>query len=143
MNTHTFQAPDFYRALGYDEVDDGRSRTAKFSLRKDCKNQIVSVSPSAYRRGMFDVLDELESAIDKVVASERDVDVERMVRLSERVEYLKLRTIREYELSGAWQAEGFVSTGSALRNKCRMSHAQSSVVLARKLEVLPETARPG
>jgi hypothetical protein len=91
---------------------------------------------------MFDVLDELESAIDKVAASERDVDVERMVRLSERVEYLKLRTIRDYELAGAWQAEGFVSTASALRKKCRMGHGttQGSVVLARKLEALPETA---
>jgi hypothetical protein len=91
---------------------------------------------------MFDVLDELESAIDKVAASEREVDVERMVRLSERVEYLKLRTIRDYELSGAWQAEGFVSTAAALRKKCRMGHgaAQGSVRLARKLEALPETA---
>jgi hypothetical protein len=84
---------------------------------------------------MFDVLDELESAIDKVAASERDVDVERMVRLSERVEFLKLRTIREYERSGAWAADGFVSTASALRKQCRMGNPQGSVVLARKLEV--------
>jgi hypothetical protein len=66
----------------------------------------VSVSPSAYRRGMFDVLDELEAVIDKVAASEREMDVERMVRLSDRVEYLKLRTIHDYERSGDWAAEG-------------------------------------
>ena len=91
---------------------------------------------------MFDVLDDLETAIEKVMSSERELDVERMCRLSERVEFLKLRTIRDYELSGAWQAEGFVSTASALRAKCRMvpGAAHSSVVLARKLEMLPETA---
>ena len=91
---------------------------------------------------MFDVLDDLETAIEKVMASERELDVERMCRLSERVEFLKLRTIRDYELSGAWQAEGFVSTASALRAKCRMvpGVAHGSVVLARKLERLPETA---
>jgi hypothetical protein len=92
--------------------------------------------------GMVDALDELETAIDKVAASERDIDLERMIQLSERVEYLKLRTIRDYELSGAWQAAGFVSTASALKAKCRLGHgvAQGSVVLARKLERLPETA---
>ncbi len=91
---------------------------------------------------MFGVLDDLERAIDKVAASEVDVDVERIVRLSERVEYLKLRTIRDYERSGDWAADGFVSTASALRSKCRMGHgaAHGSVVLARKLEVLPEVA---
>ena len=50
---------------------------------------------------MFDVLDELETAIDKVAASEQSVDVERICRLSERVEFLKLRAIRDYELSCA------------------------------------------
>jgi hypothetical protein len=89
---------------------------------------------------MFDVLDELETAIDKVAASEREIDVERMIQLSERVEYLKLRTVHDYERSGDWAAEGFVSTASALRAKCRMANAQGSVVLARKLEVLPEIA---
>jgi hypothetical protein len=89
---------------------------------------------------MFDVLDELESAIDKVAASEREIDVERMVRLCDRVEYLKLRTIHDYERSGDWAAQGFVSTASALRAKCRMANAQGSVVLARKLDVLPEIA---
>ncbi|MDQ1511599.1 MAG: hypothetical protein QOG50_3443, partial [Actinomycetota bacterium] len=91
---------------------------------------------------MFDALDDLETAIEKVMSSERELDVERMCRLSERVEFLKLRTIRDYELSGAWQADGFVSTASALRAKCRMvpGVAHAAVVLARKLEVLPETA---
>ncbi|MDQ1481758.1 MAG: hypothetical protein QOI44_2619 [Actinomycetota bacterium] len=91
---------------------------------------------------MFDVLDELETAIDKVAASEYSVDVERMCRLAERVEFLKLRAIRDYELSGAWQAEGFASTAAALRSKCRMQHgvAHSAVLLARQLEALPETA---
>jgi hypothetical protein len=91
---------------------------------------------------MFDALDDLETAIDKVAASERELDVERMCRLADRVEFLKLRTIRDYERSGAWQAEGFVSTASALRAKCRMVPAveHAAVGLARKLERLPETA---
>ena len=91
---------------------------------------------------MFAPLDELETAIDKVAASEYSVDVERICQLAERVEFLKLRAIRDYELSCAWQAEGFASTASALRSKCRMQHgiAHSSILLARKLEALPETA---
>jgi hypothetical protein len=91
---------------------------------------------------MFDVLDVLEMAIDKVAASEQTVDVERMCQLAERVEYQRLRAVHDYERSGDWAAEGFVSTASALRSKCRMGHgtAQGSVVLARKLAVLPEIA---
>ena len=92
---------------------------------------------------MFDALDDLETAIEKVMASEGELDVERMCRLAERVEFLKLRTIRDYELSGAWQAAGFVSTASALRAKCRMvpGVAHAAVVLARKLERLDEDVR--
>jgi hypothetical protein len=65
-----------------------------------------------------------------------------MCRLADRVEFLKLREIAAFERSGDWAAEGFVSTASALRAKCRMvpGVAHRSVVLARKLEVLSETA---
>ena len=91
---------------------------------------------------MFGVLDELETAIDKVAASESALDVERICRLSERVEFLKLRAIRDYDRSGAWQADGFVSTASALRSKCRMPHeiARRAIDLGRKLESLPLVA---
>ena len=91
---------------------------------------------------MFGVLDELEMAIDKVAASEQSVDVERMSRLAERVEFLRLREIAAFDRSCQWQADGYVSAASALRAKCRTSYggARRSVDLARKLESLPETA---
>ena len=91
---------------------------------------------------MFDVLDELEAAIDKVASSEQSLDVERMCRLAERVEFLRLRAIGEFDRSCDWQADGFVSAAAALRSKCRVSHgkARRSVEVARKLECLPETA---
>jgi len=91
---------------------------------------------------MFDVLDELEMAIAKVAASEESVDVERMCRLAERVEFLKVRAIRDYDRSCAWQADGHVSAAAALRAKCRMPHgsARRALELGRKLEHLPETA---
>jgi hypothetical protein len=63
---------------------------------------------------MFDPLDELEMAIDKVAASEYSVDLERMCQLAERVEFFKFRAIRDYDRSGDWQADGFVSTAAAL-----------------------------
>ena len=43
---------------------------------------------------MFDPLDELEAAIDKVAAFEGVVDVERIARLCERVEFLRVRAGR-------------------------------------------------
>ena len=91
---------------------------------------------------MFGTIDQLDDAVQKMLADAPCGDVERMVRIAEQVEYLKLREISAYERSGDWAAEGFVSTASALRKKCRMRHgaAQGSVVLARKLEVLPEIA---
>ncbi len=91
---------------------------------------------------MFDVLHELESAIEKVAACERALDVERMCRLAERVEFLKVRTIRDYDRSGDWQADGFVSTAAALRSKCRMQHgaARRAIKLGRTLDDLPVVA---
>ena len=39
------------------------------------------------------VLDDLETAIDKLAADETTVDVERIWQLAERVEFLKLRAV--------------------------------------------------
>jgi hypothetical protein len=90
---------------------------------------------------MFGVLDELETAIDKVASSEQSLDVERMCRLAERVEFLRLRAVREFDRSCEWQADGHVSAAAGLRAKCRTSYgsARRSLDLARKLEHLPET----
>lgn len=91
---------------------------------------------------MFDVLDELEAVIDKVAAFEGVVDVGRVCVLVERLEFVKLRAIGEYDRSGDWALESYASTASALRSKCRTSHgsARRSIRLARKLESLSATA---
>ena len=53
-----------------------------------------------------------------------------------------MRAVGAYDRSGAWAAENFVSTASAVRAKLRCSYGQSHrlVRLARNLEHLPETA---
>jgi Domain of unknown function (DUF222)/HNH endonuclease len=53
-----------------------------------------------------------------------------------------VRAIGEFDRSGSWAAENFVSTASAVRAKLRCSHghAHRLVRLARKLERLPETS---
>ena len=91
---------------------------------------------------MFDVLDDLETAIDKLAADEGVVDVERISALVERLEFQRLRTVGAYDRSCGWAAEGFVSASSALRAKlrCSHSHAFRSVRLARKLASLGEVA---
>ena len=91
---------------------------------------------------MFDVLDDLEVAIEKIAAAESMLDVERLSVLAERLEFQRLRAVSAFERSGEWAADGFVSTASALRAKTRCSHGQAhrSVQTARKLESLPETA---
>jgi hypothetical protein len=88
---------------------------------------------------MFDVLDDLEAAVGKLVASEpTGAHVERLSLLTERLEFARLREVAAFDRSGAWAAEGFVSSGSALRAKARCSHghAMRSVRMGRKLASL-------
>ena len=91
---------------------------------------------------MFDLLDDLEAVLDKLAADEGPVDVVRVSKLTERLEFQRLRAIGAYDRSAGWLLDGFVSAQSALRSKCRLStgHAHGAVVLARKLDQLPETA---
>src|SRR5512140_641416 len=91
---------------------------------------------------MFDVLDGLEAAVDKLAAEDGFVDVVRLSRLAERIEFQRLRAVAAFDRSGSWAAEEFPSSASALRAKTRCSNGQAfhSVVLSRKLEDLPETA---
>ncbi|HTL85592.1 MAG TPA: DUF222 domain-containing protein [Acidimicrobiia bacterium] len=91
---------------------------------------------------MFSAVDDLDDAVQKMLVSEPCGDVERIVRIAEQVEFLKLREIAAFDRSADWQAEGFVSTAAALRAKCRMVHgvAHASIALARKLESLPVVA---
>ncbi|HEY7137136.1 MAG TPA: HNH endonuclease signature motif containing protein [Acidimicrobiia bacterium] len=58
---------------------------------------------------MFDVLDELEGALDKVAADDPPVDVARLRRLVDRAEFLRIRAARASERAGEWQADGSVS----------------------------------
>jgi len=102
----------------------------------------IRVSPGSYDRVVFDVLSELENAIDKVAADESLLDVERMCRLADRVEFLRLRAIGAFDRSCIWQVEGFSSAASAVRARTRMTRGQAhrAIELARKVDELPELA---
>ena len=91
---------------------------------------------------MFDCVEDLEVAVDKVAASEVPVDVVRLRRSIERLEHSWLLAVRAAERRGDWQAEGFVNTASWLRERCRLTHgsAAASVSLARALERLPRVS---
>src|SRR4051794_23420265 len=91
---------------------------------------------------MFDPLDGLEDAIDKLAASEAPVDALRLSRLAERLECQRLRAVRAFDRSAAWLEDGSLSAAAYLRHRGRMTHgeAATSVRLARRLEQLPETA---
>jgi Domain of unknown function (DUF222) len=91
---------------------------------------------------MFDTLDELEAAVDKLAASEAEPDVARLSRLAERLEYQRLRAVAALDRGGAWQADGALSSASWLREHCRLTHgaATASVRLARRLESMPATS---
>ena len=95
---------------------------------------------------MFDPMDLVEEAIDKLAASEvageGGVDVARLTMLVERLEFQRLRAVREVDRSGAWQADGALTMAAWLRHRCRMTHgaAAASVQLARRLESLPATS---
>src|SRR4051812_4570825 len=92
---------------------------------------------------MFDMLDDLEDAVAKLLASEPSGDdVERVTVLAERMEFARLRAVGAFDRSCAWASENFLNAGLALSSKTRCSrgHAMRSVRLARKLEALPEVA---
>ena len=84
----------------------------------------------------------LEEVVDKVAASESPVDIARMRRAIERLEHAWLERVRAAERRGEWMTEGFVSSASWLRERCRMTHgaAAASIELARRLEHLPATS---
>ena len=91
---------------------------------------------------MFDTLTDVETAVDKLLASESAADVVRLRRVIERLECAWLASVREAERSGEWQADGFVSTAAWLRAKCNLTPEKRtrSVPLARTLDSLPVTA---
>jgi hypothetical protein len=82
-------------------------------------------------------LEQLEEAIDKVAASEARIDVARMCRIAERVEFLKLRALAQLAESGEWAADGYLSAQSWL---CARTGTPQPLTLARRLTQLPATA---
>jgi Domain of unknown function (DUF222) len=91
---------------------------------------------------MFDLLDDLETVVDKLAASELPGDVARLTRVIERLEYQRLRAVRDLDRSGRYVDDDCVTAASWLRHRTRLSAAQSygAVRLARALDDLPETA---
>jgi hypothetical protein len=91
---------------------------------------------------MFDVLDGLEAALDKVAADDPAVDVARLRRLVDRAEFLWIRAARASERAGEWQADGSVSAAAWLRERCGVSHgnAAGALRIGRMLESMPQVA---
>jgi Domain of unknown function (DUF222)/HNH endonuclease len=91
---------------------------------------------------VFDVLDELETALDKAAASEGPLDAARLRRLVDRAEALWIGAVGDAERAGVWQADGYVSSAAWLRHTCRLSHgdAASAVKLSRTLAAMPAVA---
>jgi len=91
---------------------------------------------------MFDLLADLEDLVDKLAASEVPADVARLTRVIERLEYQRLRAVRELDRSGRYVDDNCLSAAAWLRHRARFTAAQSygSVRLARALDRLPETA---
>jgi hypothetical protein len=88
---------------------------------------------------MFDPLDELEAAIDKLAAHDFGVDLMRLRKLADRLEYEWLRKVRAHDRSMDWAADDAVSPAAWLRSKVGVApgYARATVVLARKLEQFP------
>jgi hypothetical protein len=75
--------------------------------------------------------------IDKLLAFEGRLDVLEVCRLRERVEFLTLRVMREFDESGDWAVDGALSTQAWLRDRTRCAQP---VEMARRLGALPETS---
>jgi hypothetical protein len=59
---------------------------------------------------MFDALDELDAAVEKLATCEAVPDIAPLSQLVERLEYQRLRAIAAFDRSGAWQADGALTT---------------------------------
>jgi hypothetical protein len=70
--------------------------------------------------------------------------LEEIIRRREELDALEAEwvgLVGEYDRSGEWAADGFLSATAGLRTRCRMTHgiASSAVRLGRRLEQLPAT----
>jgi hypothetical protein len=91
---------------------------------------------------MFETVGRARDAIAKLVAFEGPIDLEELNVMRNQLESVWLRTVNEYDRSGQWCDEGFVSAPAGIRNKCRIDQgvASSTLGLARKLRDLPAIA---
>ncbi len=91
---------------------------------------------------MFDVVGDVEEAVEKLLASEQMIDVARIARVLNRVQFAFVRAAGEFERSEAWVADGYVKAASAIRVKCGMTQgaANATLTLAKKLTSLPVVA---
>lgn len=80
---------------------------------------------------MFDPLVGLEEAVEKLAVdgvSDPD-EVVRLRALIERLECVWTESVRAVERSGAWEAQGYVSTAAWLRDRCRLTHGAAARVV--------------
>src|SRR5437016_1109882 len=91
---------------------------------------------------MHDALEDVVVALQKLVASEQTLDIEQMHMAKNMCDALWTRAVEEYDRSEDWIAEGFGTSGTAIREKCRIEPGDASVTLklGRKLRQLPVVA---
>ena len=97
---------------------------------------------SGTMESMHDALEDVEIALQKLLASEQPVDIARIHRVRNRVEALWTRTVEEFDRNGEWIDEGFATAGAAIKAKCNMEPGQAShaLKLGRKLRAMSAAA---
>jgi hypothetical protein len=88
---------------------------------------------------VFDVLDALDRAVDKVAASEAIDDIARLRKLIDRLEFEFTKQVGHVADTGEYRDAGYLTAASWLRNTCNMSPgvASTTVKLASTLKHMP------
>jgi hypothetical protein len=87
-------------------------------------------------------LRDLEDALDKLLASEEPLDVARLAKVREQMEFVWLRAVGDYDRSGEWAEQGFLNAAAGLRANCVPAPGSPwrEVRLSRRLRDLPVMA---
>ncbi len=88
------------------------------------------------------VLIDVVHAVEKAVACEGPLEVTDVCRAAEQMEFLKLRTLREYERNEQWRADGYLSAAAGLRATCNMSHGTAAGALKLAQRLVEHCPRP-
>lgn len=85
---------------------------------------------------------DIRTAMEKAIADEGRMPIAETAQILALAEFLHLRSLRAYQRSEDWRAEGFLSAAAGVRAHCNMQHgaAAAALKLAEKLEDLPETS---